>query len=245
MVNRATALVLGVAGLCLASAVQAGWHQETQAVMGTRVHVEFYVEDDARGPTLVDSVMNEMHRIDHAFSSYKPDSELSRVNRDAANGWVDVSDELLDLVSKAHQVSELTGGAFDLTYASVGRYYDYRAGKAPDTATIQQAVKAIDYRYIERDMQGARLRFKNPHVHIALGGIAKGHAVDRGIAILQNAGVSHASVSAGGDSRILGDRRGKPWDRGCTTSTCVGQNVSFAASGRYRCIHLWRLRTLF
>lgn len=198
--------------LCaLAAVAQAGWHQDTQTIMTTRVHVEFYVEDDSRAPALLEAVMAEMHRIDHALSSYKADSELSKLNREAANGWVTVSDELMDLLTKSHQVSQLTGGAFDVTYASVGRYYDYRKGLAPDPDTIQNAVKAIDYRYIERDVDNNRVRYKRPEVYVALGGIAKGHAVDRGIQILEQAGITQASVAAGGDSRIIGDRRGQPW----------------------------------
>ena len=182
--------------------------------MGTRVHVEFFVEDDQTAPDLIKAVMHEMHRIDHAFSSYKEDSELSRVNREAPKGWVAVSDEMMNLINKAFQVSELTQGAFDITYASVGRYYDYRAGKAPDPETVQAAVQAINYRYVERDLENNRLRFRHPDVYIALGGIAKGHAVDRAMAILQRAGVTQASVSAGGDSLIVGDRGGKPWTVG-------------------------------
>lgn len=193
---------------------EAGWHSETQGIMGTRVHVEFFVADDARGPGLLNSVMQEMHRIDHALSSYKAESELSKVNREAGQGWVEVSDELLELITKAHQISELTDGAFDITYASVGRYYDYRKGKVPDDDTIQKAVQGINYRYVERDDVNGRVRFQRPEVYIALGGIAKGHAVDRGVQILQDAGITQASVSAGGDSRIIGNRHGKPWTVG-------------------------------
>ena len=193
---------------------EAGWHEETQGIMGTRVHVEFFVADDTRGPGLLNSVMQEMHRIDHALSSYKADSELSKVNREAGQGWVEVSDELLELITKAHQISELTGGAFDITYASVGRYYDYREGKVPDDDTVKKAVQGINFRYVERDDLNGRVRFQRPEVYIALGGIAKGHAVDRGLQILQEAGITQASVSAGGDSRIIGNRDGKPWTVG-------------------------------
>ncbi len=198
----------------LAQPVYAEWHTESQAIMGTRVQVEFFLEDKALAQRLLTDVMGEMHRIDHAFSSYKEDSELSRLNREAPRGWVSVSDEMMDLLTKAEQMSELTGGAFDITYASVGRYYDYRAGSAPDDATIEAAVKAINYQYVERDVPGRRVRYRRPEVYIALGGIAKGHAVDRGIALLRAAGVTQANVSAGGDSRIIGDRQGRPWTVG-------------------------------
>ena len=211
---------IGAAVLAIVVAAQpctsahAGWHEGTEPIMGTRIHVEFYVPDDALAPALMQSVMADMHRIDHAFSPYKETSELSRLNREAGQGWVEVSEELLDLLVKSRQVSLLTAGAFDITYASVGRYYDYREGVAPNEAAIETAVKAIDYRHVEIDAPGQRVRFKHPKVYVDLGGIAKGHAVDRGIAILEQAGVTQASVAAGGDSRIIGDRDGQPWTVG-------------------------------
>ncbi len=206
--------MLVAAAVHLGVPAYAGWHEATEPVMGTRVHVEFHVADDALAPGLIQSVMTDMHRIDHAFSPYKETSELSRLNREAGRGWVEVSQELLDLLVKSRQVSLLTDGAFDITYASVGRYYDYREGVAPDEAAIEAAVKAIDYRHVEIDAPGQRVRFKHPKVYVDLGGIAKGHAVDRGIAILEQAGVTQASVAAGGDSRIIGDRDGHPWTVG-------------------------------
>jgi thiamine biosynthesis lipoprotein len=125
-----------------------------------------------------------------------------------------VSAELFELLEKSRQVSQMTHGAFDITYASVGRYYDYRKGTRPDDELFASAIKAINYRYVELDAITRSVRFARPEVYVDLGGIAKGYAVDRCIQIMVDAGVEHGSVSAGGDSRILGDRRGKPWTVG-------------------------------
>ena len=79
--------------LCLP--LEAAWHSDTQPIMGTRVHVEFWLDDaDTRGPLILASAMEEMLRIDFAFSPYKEDSELTRMNRDAPNGWVAISPEM-------------------------------------------------------------------------------------------------------------------------------------------------------
>ena len=203
-----------LAASLLPSLLWAEWHTDTQAMMGTRVHVEAFTTESALGARAVADVMAEMRRIDHAFSSYREDSELSRMNRLAAQDWVTVSDELMDLLVKARQISELSGGAFDVTYASAGRFYDYRKQIAPDDETLAAAVEAIDYRYVELDVTSSRVRYRHPRVYVALGGIAKGHAVDRAVAILVRAGITQASVSAGGDSRIIGDRNGEPWTVG-------------------------------
>ena len=200
--------------LLVAPRASAQWRQDVQDIMGTRVHAEIWEQDPARGERLLAMVMAEMRRIEAAFSPYLESSELSLLNRQAPGGWVEISSELFDLLEKSRSVSELTGGAFDVTYASVGRYYDYRAGERPPDELLKQALEAIDYRYVELDPEHRRVRYTRPEVYVDLGGIAKGYAVDRAIDLLLDAGVAQASVSAGGDSRILGDRRGEPWKVG-------------------------------
>ena len=209
--------IVFLAALLWASAcppLRAQWYEATQAIMGTRVHAEIWAADDAGGTALLDMVMAEMRRVDAAFSPYRESSELSRLNREAPAGWVSVSAELFELLDQSRRVSELTSGAFDVTYASIGRYYDYREGRLPPDEVRDAAVAAIDYHHIELDRAGRRVRYSRPEVYVDLGGIAKGHAVDRAVALLQARGVTQASVSAGGDSRILGDRRGEPWNVG-------------------------------
>ncbi len=119
--------------------------------------------------------------------------------------------ELAALIAKALEFSELSGGAFDITYASVGYLYDYREHRHPSEGQIQAALPAISWRHVVVDLAASTVRFTQPGVRIDLGGIAKGHAVDSAARILQARGIRNATVSAGGDSRILGDRRGRPW----------------------------------
>jgi thiamine biosynthesis lipoprotein len=107
--------------------------------------------------------------------------------------------------------SELTHGAFDITYASVGYLYDFKKGVHPDQKAIDRALPGINWRHMKLDARKTTVFFTRPGMRIDLGGIAKGYAVDRGIALLQARGITHALVSAGGDSRIIGDRFGKPW----------------------------------
>jgi thiamine biosynthesis lipoprotein len=155
--------------------------------------------------------MAEMNRIDASMSTYKPTSEVSRVNAGAARAPMRISRELFDLLRTAVEYSRLTDGAFDITYASVGFMYDFRRHLRPTEAQIEAALPAVNYRNLELDPRRRTVHFTRAGVRIDLGGIAKGHAVDRGIAILQARGIRHALLSAGGDSRIIGDRFGKPW----------------------------------
>ena len=191
--------------------VQGGqWWRETRAIMGTEIKVEVW-HQKAAGCAAISAVMDEMERIDRAMSPYIESSLLSNLNKNAATVRVQVGKELFELIESSLSYSELTNGAFDITYASVGRYYDFRRGQIPDDKTIEESIKAINYRYIEMDPDSYAIRYKVEGVYIDLGGIAKGYAVDRGVEILKAHGITQGLVGAGGDSRFLGDRDGEPW----------------------------------
>lgn len=197
---------------CLSSTVHAEWVERTQdGIMGTRIAVELWAENREQGDAAIDAVLEEMRRVDRDMSTYKPTSEVSQVNAKAAAGALVISEELFDLLAQALEYSRMTDGAFDITYASVGYLYDFRKHVRPDEKQIEQALPGINYRHILLDPKARTVKFARDGVRIDLGGIGKGHAVDRGIAILQQRGIRHALVTAGGDSRIIGDRFGKPW----------------------------------
>jgi len=191
---------------------RAEWYKRVDdGIMGTRIIVELWSEQPAAGEHAIDAVLAEMRHIDADMSTYKPDSEVSRVNAGAAQHPVKISAELFGLLETALEYSRITDGAFDITYASVGFMYDFRARHRPDEQQIAAALPAVNYHHVLLDRATRTVRFTQPGVRIDLGGIAKGYSVDRGIEILQRLGIRHALVSAGGDSRIIGDRFGKPW----------------------------------
>lgn len=209
--------------------------------MGTRIAVELWHEDPAAAERAIDAVIAEMHRVDKLMSHYKPESQLSRVNREAAVDPVRVDAELAQLVARSLEFSELTGGAFDISYASVGYLYDYREHRHPTEEQIHEALPGVNWRYIAVDLAASTVRFLRPGMRIDLGGIAKGHAVDRSIAILRGLGIEHASVTAGGDTRIIGDRFGRPWvvgirhpdDPGRVIARIPLEDVAISTSGDY------------
>lgn len=196
----------------LASPVHAEWLERVEdGIMGTRIVVELWATNRDTGNADIDAVIAEMRRVDQDMSTYKPASEVSRVNAEAAKSPVKISDELFDLLTQALEYSRLTEGAFDITYASVGYLYDFRKHVKPDDEAIAKALPGVNYRHVVLDPKARTVHFTREGVRIDLGGIGKGHAVDRGIQILQQRGVLHALVTAGGDSRIIGDRFGQPW----------------------------------
>ena len=189
----------------------ATWLYREASIMGTRCTVELWAADEPAGERAIAAVFDDMRRIDALMSTYKPDSELSQVNANAAQHPVAVSRELFDLIATSIEYSRLSNGVFDVTYASVGYLYDYRRHQHPDDAAIAAALPGIDYRQLVMDARAHTIAFGKPGMRVDLGGIAKGYSVDRGIEILRKAGFDRAMVNAGGDSRIIGDRFGKPW----------------------------------
>lgn len=182
--------------------------------MGTSILAEVWSTDPGKADAGIAAVMREMHRIDELMSPFRQDSELSLVNREAADHPVKISRELFDLIERSIYFSRISHGAFDITFSSVGYMYDYREGVAPSDADIKKALPGINYRHIALDRQASTIRFARQGMRIDLGGIAKGYAVDNSIAILSKMGFHQALVTAGGDSRILGDKHGKPWMTG-------------------------------
>jgi thiamine biosynthesis lipoprotein len=198
--------------LAAARPARAEWVQRvTDGIMGTRITVELWADDKAVGEAGIDAVLDEMRHVDESMSTYKSTSEVSLVNANAAAGAMPITQELFDLLVTAKQYSEITDGAFDITYASVGYLYDFRKHVRPDEQQIGRALPAVDYHHLLLDAKNRTVRFSQKGVRIDLGGIAKGYSVDRGIDVLKSRGFTRAYVSAGGDSRIIGDRFGKPW----------------------------------
>ena len=134
--NLRNPAILAGALLCLALSfslpASAAWLDREEAIMGTRVYVQLWSDDPDKGDAALDAVMAEMRRIDNLMSHYKPESQLSQINANGNTRWVPVDKELFDLIKLSTHYSEITEGAFDITYASVGYLYNYPAHIRPD-----------------------------------------------------------------------------------------------------------------
>ncbi len=227
--------------LLLPGLAHADWISRSESIMGTSCSVELWSDDKARGEAAITSVFDDMRRIDRLMSTWKEDTEISLVNREASKHPVKISVELFRLLEESVRYSELTHGAFDITYASVGYLYDFKKGVHPDEKAIAAALPGINWRHMALDRAKTTVYFQRPGMRIDLGGIAKGYSVDRGIEILQQQGITRAMVNAGGDTRIIGDRFGKPWVVGVRDPDHEGKvflrlpltDTAFSTSGDY------------
>lgn len=243
-ISRVTATRKYVAGDPLQHTATGGWLKREEAIMGTAINIELWSDDRPAGEAAMQAVMREMHRIDLAMSPHRPDSELSRINRGAATAPVAISTEMFQLLTRAVHFSKLSDGAFDITYAAVGRLFDYRLHTRPTREALTTAHAAVGYRHLLLDAQAQTVQFALPGMCIDLGGFAKGYAIDNAVALLRQRGIAHANVSAGGDSCVMGDRRGRPWTIGIRDPRRPGEVVallpledtSISTSGDYeRC----------
>lgn len=206
-----TSLLSMFLSLFISFASVAQWQEKTAGIMGTNIRAEVFHTDPVLRQKALEQVMIEMERINQLMSPYIDASELSKLNRTAAISAIKVSADMFKLLSLSNDLSALTKGAFDITFASVGYLYDFRQKKRPDDQSLEALIGAVDYRHVVLDADNQSVYFSHPDVKIDLGGIAKGYAVDNAIDALEAMGIQHALVTAGGDTRLLGDRMGKPW----------------------------------
>ncbi len=192
----------------------AAWIDHKFPVMGTEVTVRFYLDDAEKAQAAKKAVIKEMHRINETMSPYIKDSLLSRVNDQASLKPVKITNEFYKIIARAIIISKLTEGAFDITFSSIGYLYDYRLGQKPTAQQLKDKLPLINYKSIQLNASNNTIFFSQAGLKIDLGGIAKGLAVDNSIEILKSFGVTDASVTAGGDTYVLGDNAGKMWNIG-------------------------------
>jgi FAD:protein FMN transferase len=177
---------------------------ETRALMGTVINLTVISEDAIAAQSAIAATFIEMERLIALFDHRQPFSPLAQLNQ---NGHLpDPPAELVDLLHRAQQYGNLTGGAFDI---SIKPLLDaYRAGlPAADQRPL------VDYRQIQ--ISDRQIRLAQPGMALTLDGIAKGRVVDGATAVLQSRGFANILVEAGGDLMGLGTRLdGTPWQVG-------------------------------
>jgi len=173
--------------------------RRARPLLGTLV--EIAIHDDlppATAESVICRAFAAVARVHALMSYHDPQSELSCLNRGAFSEAIAVSDETWQVLTAARQLSEASGGLFDITIAPALA----DAGFLPQHAGESRASADGAWRDV-RLLPGQRVRFAR-EVRLDLGGIAKGFAVDQAIATLQEAGVVSGEVNAGGDLRVLG-----------------------------------------
>lgn len=169
--------------------------------MGTTYTVALYGPDRFALDAALEDAFEEVQRLDLQMSNYRPDSEWSRLNRDAAKGPVKVSQETIDLLERCLEYSRRSQGAFDITVGPLMKIWGFYkgSGRIPHRAEIRTAMSRVGWRKIQVDRRASTVRFLS-QVEIDPGGIGKGYAVDRMVAVLKRLGVKSGFITAGRSS---------------------------------------------
>jgi FAD:protein FMN transferase len=218
--------------------------RRTANIMGTTFSIETVPGPNAEAAA--DAALDEARRVDRLLSNYRPDSELSQINAHGSVVPVRISPELFQLLSECIEYSRASEGSFDITVGPLmktwGFYKD--SGHLANHAAVEGALSKMGWRHIILNASDSTVFLDRQGVELDPGGVGKGYAVDRMVAVLRQKGVAAALVSAGGSS-IYGlghpanDGRGwqiiiqDPRDEKKTAATVYLCDQSLSTSGSY------------
>lgn len=206
----------------------------------TVVHTD---EDWAMGK--INLAIAEVKRIEQLFTTFSEDSQTNQINNAAGISAVQADAEVFELIARSVKISELTDGAFDISYGSIDKKlwnFDKTMTELPDAATARSLVRLINYRNIILDKETNSVMLKQKGMRIGFGGIGKGYAADRAKAVLVNEGVKGGIVNASGDLTTWGLRaNGEPWKIGIVHPDNASlpfshmdvRDIAIATSGNY------------
>jgi FAD:protein FMN transferase len=216
--------------------------QQTRSIMDTEVTVAIYASNESEASKAMDDAFNEVYKVDALMSPSKEDSQLNILN---TRGEVENADPaFIYVLERSKYYSEKSEGAFDITIQPVldlwkSKFLPGGTQKPPTADELNETLKLVNYSEISTENGNASLK---PGMKVALGGIAKGYAVDKAIESLKENGIENAFVNAGGDGRYTGQKPdGTPWMIGLQNPDRSGQyvtaiearDIAVATSGNY------------
>jgi thiamine biosynthesis lipoprotein len=218
--------------------------QRTGLAMGSSLALTAWTADEASARTAFDEVFAEFERLEAMMSVWRPNSDVLRINAAAGERAVAVAPEVRDVLQIAKQVSDWTDGTFDVTFGALADIWKFdhdQDNTIPDEAAIRKRLPLVDYRAIEIDDRAGTVFLERKGMRIHLGGIGKGYAVDRAVAIFRRHGLRDFMIQAGGDMYVGGHRDGRPWRLGIADPRGTHQpfgtielsDSTFSTSGDY------------
>jgi thiamine biosynthesis lipoprotein len=182
--------------------------------MGTNVSVWFWTEREADAAKTAEAMFKEIKRLDLEMTTWKPESEISQINSASGEHPVKVSDETLAVIERAIDVSRRSDGVFDITvqaFHGLWKFDEDMDGSLPDQAEVKKRLALVGWKDIVVDRAKKTVFLRRKGMAITLGGIAKGYAVDKCVAVVKAAGFTDFMVQAGGDMYVAGSKGSDPW----------------------------------
>lgn len=208
--------------------------------MGTGYMVKLFDPPPTLPEDWKERVDGELRRVNDQMSTYLESSEVSRFNASDSTDWFEVSPETAMVVAKSLEIHRLSDGAFEITVAPLVDAWSFGPGKRtlmpPTPERLAELLQRVGSQHLSVRPEPPAIRKTRPEISIDLSAIAKGHGVDRLIALIAGWGVKHAFVEIGGEVRVTGDKAGEPWRVGIQQPDVAGEVVAKALPLRDRAI---------
>lgn len=214
-------------------------------LMGNRFEFTVVSESEAEGLAKIDDAIAEVSRIEKLLTTFSETSQTNLINRNAGIAPVKVDKEVFDIIQRSKRISDVTQGAFDITYGSVDKRlwnFDKNMTSLPDPDIAKKMVRLINYKNVILDERKGTVFLKEKGMRIGFGGIGKGYAAERARYILQQKGITSGIVNAAGDLTAWGHQPdGKEWTIGIADPDSARHPFSYlsitdmaiATSGNY------------
>jgi thiamine biosynthesis lipoprotein len=240
-------LIATAAALLAASPAPAGGvlFEQTRPAMGTSCQIEVYARDAAAASELFEAAFDEIERVEEMLSTYRPTSEISRINAHAATAPVTTDPETFALLERALFFASRSDGAFDVTVGRLIEAWGFfsKEKHRPTRVALDRARRQVGWRHVALDAAERTVAFRVPGLRLDLGGLGKGYALERVARLLRGFGVRAALLEAGTSSYVaVGAPPGAPgWpirvpdplDRTRTLSTVPLRDGALSTSGSY------------
>jgi thiamine biosynthesis lipoprotein len=214
-------------------------------LMGNQFELSAVADSEKWASEKIEAGINEIKRIEKLLTTFSDDSETNQVNQNAGIKHVPVSRETFNLIKRSIRISEVTQGAFDITYGSIDKRlwnFDQYMTSLPDKETAKKMVRLINFRNIILDEEKCTVFLREEGMRIGFGGIGKGYAAERAKQVMKDQGVKSGVVNASGDMSAWGIQpNGKKWTVGIANpdsshdifSYMTITDMAVATSGNY------------
>lgn len=209
---KAFLTLLLVLFITVSSAQQA--FKRTLKLMGSRFEITVVAQDSTQANSYIDVAVIEIIRIEKLISSWDPNSQTSKINRNSGVKPVSVDTELYSLIERAIGLSKLTDGAFDISYASLDRIWKFDGSliEMPSEDLVKASAAKVGFQNIVLDKEKRTVFLKLKGMKIGFGAIGKGYAADKAKSLLIKEGVTSGIINASGDMNAWGKQpNGKEW----------------------------------
>ncbi|TRW27597.1 FAD:protein FMN transferase [Flavobacterium zepuense] len=203
--------------------------------MGSRFDITIVAQDSATAELRINEAIAEITRIENLISEWRPDTQVSKINQNASIQPVKVDREVFNLTQRALIISEITNGAFDISFATMDKIwrFDSTMTKMPTPEEVKRSVAKVGYKNIVLDSMQSTIFLKLPGMKIGFGSIGKGYAADKARQLMEKRGVPAGIINASGDMATWGKQpNGTNWNIGITNPFDTNKYIAIVPLGR-------------